>query len=83
MSRSSKKEDFEALRQETEKVNSIISQMEGEKATLRQEIEKVETKNRFLEAEIQRENRPLGFDFSSSVLSRHQLSQLKSTGCGS
>jgi hypothetical protein len=41
----------------------MINQMEAERASLNEELHSIEKKNRFLEAEIERENRPLGFDF--------------------
>lgn len=41
----------------------MISQMEAERSGLKEELNKIEKKNRFLEAEIERENKPLGFDF--------------------
>jgi hypothetical protein len=51
----------------------MITIMENERAALKDEMEKIEHKNKFLEAEIERENRPLGFDFSKFTMTRHQL----------
>ena len=67
------KEEAENLKNQTEKVQSMITIMENERAALKDEMEKIEHKNKFLEAEIERENRPLGFDFSKFTMTRHQL----------